>query len=178
MARQDILRAIQLCVQDLDYQIAEQLEQLSHIEADLAASRSVRRRLRDLLEVIKTESVPKINVLSEQESEVEGMPDRITFEVKFEAQPDVASREVEVFKADGTTSLGAGVLKVPAGAVGPFVADQDEWVRIVVVNVDDAGNRSVRTTYDLQVLDTIAPPAPGMPVIHAISEEEGDQGSL
>lgn len=127
-------------------------------------------------ECLETPDKPlvSIRVLSEQEGE-EGMADRIEFMLDFDAtaDADVVSRHVKVEDAAGTVLLDQDISK-DAESHGPYVADQDSNLRIVVTTTDDAGNPSTAMA-DVPVLDTLAPATPGMPSIRAISESEAPE---
>lgn len=92
-----------------------------------------------------------------------GMPDRILFDVKLPSLPsdphDIESVEVSVTYEDG----GVQSVVVPADSLVAtgFEANQDSFVRVEATNIDDAGNRSLVTTLDVQIKDTIVPAPPG-----------------
>ncbi len=92
------------------------------------------------------------------------------FVVPAEDEPsDVVSREVKLTLADGTVSEfvneGNGAFES-----AEFTADQDSEVSISVVNVDDAGNKSVPRVQSFTLVDTIAPPAPGELGVKVVGE--------
>lgn len=74
------------------------------------------------------------------------------------AAPDVVKRELTVTVAGASVvhELPADTMSL-AGLQGP----QDANLRLSLVDIDDAGNRSPESTLDVVLLDTFAPPKPG-----------------
>lgn len=82
--------------------------------------------------------------------------------------PDVVGRELTVQVGDGVPEVEA-IDNEALEAVG-FEGPQDSAVKLSLVNIDDAGNRSVPSVLEAVLLDTIAPAQPGDMAIVAIGE--------
>lgn len=94
---------------------------------------------------------------------------RFVVTVPEESTGDVVTREIMVTLPDGSTQSGAVAGRL-AGDSGEFSAAQDSIVKVSVVNVDDAGNRSEAREQEFTVVDTIAPPEPGEVGIKVVGE--------
>ena len=114
----------------------------------------------------------RIRTTSEIHIQVGGVDvDFIKFVVAVpdEDTPDVVLREVTVGFQDGSNAE-AVVIGRTAGETSEFQAQQNSTITVRVVNVDDAGNRSEPRDQEFQMLDTFAPPEPGMVSVRATGE--------
>jgi len=98
----------------------------------------------------------------------------LTFVVSLPAQTpeefDVVSRKTEV--TIGGVALEPQVTPVATTEIGPFQGQQGDTVTIKCWNVDDAGNVSeTASLFEDTLLDTFAPPAPGLLGIRVTGEE-------
>lgn len=87
-----------------------------------------------------------------------------------EPTPDVVKREVTVTFADGT-SASVDAMGRAAGDSAEFIGQQDSVVKVSVVNVDDAGNKSEPRVAEFTLVDTFAPAQPGEIGLRATGEE-------
>lgn len=93
----------------------------------------------------------------------------IQLPAKTEAEFDVVSRLVEL--TVGGVALEAQTVPVDATEVGPFSGKQGDAVTGKCWNIDDAGNKSAAASEFSGVLvDTFAPPPPGMLGIKVVGE--------
>lgn len=102
------------------------------------------------------------------------MADVIRFAVNLppKAAPDVVSRELTVMINDNdpvVKSLDAEVLVVD-GLEGP----QDAAVQVILVDIDDSGNRSEASSITFTLVDLIPPPKPGELGVVVLDEKYGD----
>lgn len=98
----------------------------------------------------------------------------LTFAVSLPAQTpeefDVVSRKTEV--TIGGVALEPQTTPVATAEIGPFQGQQGDTVAIKCWNVDDAGNVSeTASSFEGTLLDTFAPPAPGLLGIRVTGEE-------
>ena len=98
--------------------------------------------------------------------------DLIKFKVQVpsEATGDVVKREVSVTLADGSVLTG-DVAGRDAAESDEFKGEQSSTVSVSVVNVDDAGNKSVPRVAAFVLADTVAPPERGEIGITVTGEE-------
>lgn len=108
-----------------------------------------------------------IRVTSERHTD---MADKLKFVVAVPAADgDVVKRLLSVELPDGEL-LEAEVAGKDAVESAEFEVDQDVSVKISVVNVDDAGNKSEPREQTFLILDTIAPAQPGELGVRVVSE--------
>lgn len=100
------------------------------------------------------------------------MADILTYVINAAApvDGDVVQREMLVTISGDTNSATTTVWPGHAVDLGSVSAPQDATVTISLVDVDDAGNRSVPYTLSFVAADTIPPSAPGAVMVTLVGE--------
>ena len=103
--------------------------------------------------------------------------DRINFDVNLPALSDphdVAFRDLTVVWDRGNGLEAQPVIKAnPTDATVSSFAPQDAKVQLLLVDVDNAGNRSQESVFDFVATDTVAPGTPGELGVVVTGEEVG-----
>lgn len=99
------------------------------------------------------------------------MADKILFHIVLppKSAADVVARELTVTLAESEPET--VVLAADAASSGTFKGDQGTEVNILLVDIDDAGNRSAASGANFILQDTVAPPQPGELSIAVTGEE-------
>jgi hypothetical protein len=122
--------------------------------------------LRDILLRCSNPGLLRISITGE-----DPMADKILFQVVLppKSAPDVVRRELTVSFADGSQD----VIELSADATSSdtLKGDQDSEISVSLVDIDDAGNRSEPSLAAFELLDTVAPPAPGELGLSIVGEE-------
>lgn len=122
--------------------------------------------LRDILLRCSNPGLLRISITGE-----DPMADKILFQVVLppKSAPDVVRRELTVNFADGSQD----VIELAADATSSdtLKGDQDSEISVALVDIDDAGNRSEPSLAAFELLDTVAPPAPGELGLSIVGEE-------
>lgn len=82
---------------------------------------------------------------------------------------DVVSREFSIAIGEGEVSI--ITLEPTAVSAGPFEGNDNDVIKLTLVDVDDAGNRSEARSQELVLTDTLAPPQPGEMGLVVTSED-------
>ena len=96
----------------------------------------------------------------------------ITFKVVLPElkDADVVSRELTVQVGDGAPQV--VTLAKDAVEADGFTGEQDAAIHLSLVDIDDAGNRSVPSVLDSVLVDTFPPAQPGVMVLQETGEEQ------
>lgn len=104
------------------------------------------------------------------------MADTLVYKVSVApaADKDVVERQLTVAINGLVIADASRVFPADAADLGVVSAKQGDVVMLVLVDVDDAGNRSEPATLEFEAKDTLPPPAPGAFGVTLVAEVEGD----
>ena len=122
------------------------------------------RNTTQILKVLRLKRPGKVTL------SIKGENDMLKFvlDLPSKAAPDVVSRELKVV-IDGVETFEA--LEGDAITSTEYAGADNAVVTGSLVDVDDAGNRSEASEFSYVLVDTIAPPAPGMVGLRVTAEE-------
>jgi len=129
-----------------------------HLQQQVSQLQQQQLQLRELLYDLLLKGKPgPVQIVITGESDM----DQIQFKVVLPpvSAPDVTEREVSVKVGDAE----AGVSKLDKGAleITGLNGNEGAEVKVELVDIDNAGNRSPASTASITLVDTVPPPQPG-----------------